>query len=213
MRYRLLLLFAVLMPLACCRADEPPERQQILQLLGEGKNAEALTAARDWTTAHPGSHEALVMYATVQEACGDIDGAIGREFCRSEAVDIEDAIAIAQGCFDALPLLARQAALGGEPAGDAFEARTNFIGIQNGLQRKLAHDETAIALVIDETFGRQGVQGRAGRRARHAEIAREMHFVDATPGRQHAAEDGVTHPIGSRERARLRICLDLVSGT
>ena len=73
---RLLLSIALVMSAVLCHADDIPERRQILQLLGAGKNTAALQAARDWTTAHPDSPEALLLYATVQETCDDIDGAI-----------------------------------------------------------------------------------------------------------------------------------------
>ncbi|MCE5237542.1 tetratricopeptide repeat protein [bacterium] len=76
MTSRALLIAVMLAFAALCHADEAPERQHILQLLAAGRNGEALTAAREWTTAHPDSPEALLLYATVQNACADIEGAI-----------------------------------------------------------------------------------------------------------------------------------------
>jgi tetratricopeptide (TPR) repeat protein len=57
-------------------AEDLPERRQILDLLAAGKPAEALTAAKDWTRAHPDLPEALLLLATVQEANGDLEGTL-----------------------------------------------------------------------------------------------------------------------------------------
>lgn len=61
---------------ATAHAADAPERQQILQLLTQGKNAEALVAARDWTTHHPDLPDALLLYADVQQANDDVPGAL-----------------------------------------------------------------------------------------------------------------------------------------
>lgn len=59
-----------------CAAEDPPERQQIMQLLAAGQNVQALAAAREWTTAHPDMPEALLTYAEVQQVNDDFGGAL-----------------------------------------------------------------------------------------------------------------------------------------
>lgn len=74
-RYLLPLLLLALQA-TLCAAENPPERQQIMQLLAEGKNVQALAAAREWTTAHPAMPEALLTYAEVQQVNDDFSGAL-----------------------------------------------------------------------------------------------------------------------------------------
>lgn len=72
----LLALLLVLLIAMAARADDLPERQRVLDLLAQGKPAEALAAAQEWTKAHPDLPDALLLLATMQEANDDLPGAL-----------------------------------------------------------------------------------------------------------------------------------------
>lgn len=72
----MLLLVCSCLPLVAARAQEAPERVQIYNLLQAGKLTEALAAARAWAMTQPESPEALLVLASVQEANGDMEGAL-----------------------------------------------------------------------------------------------------------------------------------------
>ena len=73
---RLLVLLPLLLGSVAVAQTDLPERQQILALVAAGKDAEALTAAREWTLRQPGLPEALLLYAKLQQASGDVAGAL-----------------------------------------------------------------------------------------------------------------------------------------
>lgn len=76
MRYLPALLFTFALTTLTFAQTVPPEQQRITQLLADGKEAEALEAARDWTLENPASPEALALYSRLQANADDVAGAL-----------------------------------------------------------------------------------------------------------------------------------------
>ena len=85
-----------------------------------------------------------------------------------------------------------------------LNATNMSILVGDRLRGEFAHDEPAIARVIEKAFRRKRMQRRTDRRARHAESTGQMHLVDALTRRELTCEDRFPNAVGRGHGTRRR---------